>query len=184
MRESTEGLFSSRKETFDTNASSVTDRLLITRKGSERIIRAAFKAAMMRRRQLALVDKANVLPSMAFFRQIFDEIAPEYPEVTTQRLYVDAVALYLVQKPESFDVLVTENMFGDIITDLTAGLVGGMGMGPSADIGGRVCRLSAFAWLCAGHCGKRHSEPGCRNSFGRHDAGLVRSPRMPQGAVT
>jgi 3-isopropylmalate dehydrogenase len=135
VRESTEGLFSSRKSLPNLKADSVEDQLLVTRKGSERIIRAAFKQAMARRRHLTLVDKANVLPSMAFLRQVFDEIAPEFPEVETERLYVDAVALYLVQKPEVFDVLVTENMFGDILSDLAAGLVGGMGMAPSADLG-------------------------------------------------
>ena len=84
---------------------------------------------------MTLVDKANVLPSMAYFRSIFDRIAAEYPEIATERVYVDACALYLVQRPESFDVLVTENMFGDILSDLAAALVGGMGMAPSADIG-------------------------------------------------
>jgi 3-isopropylmalate dehydrogenase len=135
VRESTEGLFSSRKNPVTIEADSVEDHLLITRAGSQRIIRAAFQEAMKRRRHLTLVDKANVLPSMAFFRQVFDEIAPEFPQVETERLYVDAAALYLVQKPEIFDVLVTENMFGDILSDLAAGLVGGMGMAPSADLG-------------------------------------------------
>jgi 3-isopropylmalate dehydrogenase len=72
---------------------------------------------------------------MAFFRRVFDEVAPDYPDVATERVYVDACALYLVRCPERFDVLVTENMFGDILSDLTAALVGGMGMAPSADIG-------------------------------------------------
>ena len=107
----------------------------ITRAGTERVIRSAFEQARLRRRKCALVDKANVLPSMAFFRRIFDEVAPDYPDVTTERVYVDACALYLVRSPERFDVLVTENMFGDILSDLTAALVGGMGMAPSADIG-------------------------------------------------
>ena len=88
-------------------------------------------------RKVTLVDKANVLPSMAFFRRIFDETAARYPDVATERVYVDAAALYLVQHPERFDVLVTENMFGDILSDLLAGLIGGMGMAPSADIGER-----------------------------------------------
>jgi 3-isopropylmalate dehydrogenase len=92
---------------------------------------------MNRRRHVTLVDKANVLPSMAFFRSIFDEVAREFPKVRTDRVYVDAAALFLVQRPETFDVLVTENMFGDILSDLAAGLVGGMGMAPSADIGDR-----------------------------------------------
>jgi 3-isopropylmalate dehydrogenase len=72
---------------------------------------------------------------MVFFRRIFDEVAESFPEVDTERVYVDAAALYLVQRPQDFDVLVTENMFGDILSDLAAGLVGGMGMAPSGDIG-------------------------------------------------
>jgi 3-isopropylmalate dehydrogenase len=109
----------------------------ITRHGAERVIRAAFRQAMIRRRHLTLVDKSNVLPSMVFFRRVFDEIAADFPDVQTERIYVDAAALYLVQRPEAFDVMVTENMFGDILSDLTSGLVGGMGMAPSADIGER-----------------------------------------------
>jgi 3-isopropylmalate dehydrogenase len=72
---------------------------------------------------------------MAYFRGIFDEVAREFPDIGADRIYVDAAALYLVERPESFDVIVTENMFGDILSDLAAGLVGGMGMAPSADIG-------------------------------------------------
>jgi 3-isopropylmalate dehydrogenase len=109
----------------------------ITRAGAERVVRAAFREAMGRRKHLTLVDKANVLPSMAFFRMVFDEVAREFPEVRTDRVYVDAASLFLVQRPEAFDVMVTENMFGDILSDLAAGLVGGMGMAPSADIGDR-----------------------------------------------
>ena len=135
VRESTEGLFSSRLETFARDAAHVTDRMLITRRGAERVIRSAFAQAKRRRRHVTLVDKANVLPSMAFFRQIFDEIAREHPDIETSRVYVDAASLYLVQRPEMFDVMVTENMFGDIISDLAAALIGGMGMAPSADIG-------------------------------------------------
>src|SRR5205823_14458049 len=111
------------------------DKLRITRGGAERVIRAAFQQAMNRRCHLTLVDKSNVLPSMVFFRRVFDEIAPEFPEVRTDRIYVDAAALYLLQRPETFDVMVTEIMFGDILSDLAAGLVGGMGLAPSADIG-------------------------------------------------
>ena len=72
---------------------------------------------------------------MVYFRHIFNAIAEEYPDITAEHVYVDAAALYLVRKPDDFDVLVTENMFGDILSDLAAGLVGGMGMAPSADIG-------------------------------------------------
>ena len=137
VRESTEGLFSARGEVRDPNADVVEDRMRITRHGAERICRAAFRAASSRRKHVTLVDKANVLPSMAFLRQIFDEVSAEFPDVGTDRVYVDAAALYLVRRPESFDVLVTENMFGDILSDQCAALIGGMGMAPSADIGDR-----------------------------------------------
>src|SRR5204863_44627 len=96
---------------------------------------AAFRVAQQRRKQIELVDKANVLPSMVFFRSVFDAVAREFPDVKASHVYVDACALYLVQRPHTFDVLVTENMFGDILSDLAAGLVGGMGMAPSGDIG-------------------------------------------------
>ena len=137
VRESTEGLFAARKTPQDLNASEATDTLRITRSGARRVCRAAFQQALLRRRKVTLIDKANVLPSMAFFRHVFDQVASEFPQVESDRVYVDAAALYLVQSPERFDVLVTENMFGDILSDLAAGLVGGMGMAPSADIGDR-----------------------------------------------
>ncbi|MCW5964003.1 MAG: isocitrate/isopropylmalate dehydrogenase family protein [Bryobacterales bacterium] len=137
VRESTEGLFSGRGEVRDPDADVVEDRMRITRRGADRIVRAAFRAAMKRRKHVTLVDKANVLPSMAFLRQVFDQVAAEFPDVATDRVYVDAAALYLVRRPESFDVMVTENMFGDILSDQCAALIGGMGMAPSADIGDR-----------------------------------------------
>jgi len=135
IRENCEGLFSARLVKSDPERGEVCDVMRITRRGAERVCRAAFKLASRRRKKCALVDKANVLPSMVFFRSIFDEVAQEYPEVEASHVYVDAMALYLLQKPHAFDVLVTENMFGDILSDLAAGLVGGMGMAPSADIG-------------------------------------------------
>lgn len=135
VRENTEGLFSARGSVQPADRSSASDVLHLTRKGCERICRYAFEEAMRRRKKCTLVDKANVLPTMVFFREIFDEVARDFPEVATEHIYVDAAALFLVQRPESFDVLVTENMFGDILSDLAAGLVGGMGMAPSGDLG-------------------------------------------------
>jgi 3-isopropylmalate dehydrogenase len=137
VRESTEGLFSARKRPIARDAVYAEDTMRITRYGAERVVRAAFRQAKTRRGHVTLVDKANVLPSMVYFRRVFDEVAAEFPDVQTDRAYVDAAALYLLQRPESFDVIVTENMFGDILSDLAAGLVGGMGMAPSADIGDR-----------------------------------------------
>lgn len=137
VRESTEGLFSSRLKTRAKDAAEVRDELLVSRAGSERLFHFSFQLARTRKRRLTLVDKANVLPSMAFFREVFDEVAAQYPDVSTERVYVDAMALFLVRNPERYDVMVTENMFGDILSDLAAGTVGGMGMAPSADIGPR-----------------------------------------------
>lgn len=135
IRENTEGLFFSRLEKSDASAGEVRDTMRISRAYSERLFHSAFRQARKRRKHVTLVDKANVLPSMAFFRRVFDEVAEQYPDVRTSRVYVDAASLYLLQRPQSFDVIVTENMFGDILSDLAAGLVGGMGMAPSADIG-------------------------------------------------
>ena len=84
---------------------------------------------------MTCVDKSNVLQSYAFFREIFDETAARHPHLQVDHCYVDAMALNLVAKPWSYDVMVTENMFGDILSDLGAALIGGMGMAPSADIG-------------------------------------------------
>jgi 3-isopropylmalate dehydrogenase len=135
VRENCEGLFVDRLTPRPPGRDFETDTLRVTRRGAERICRAAFLLAQRRRRHVTLVDKANVLPSMAFFRRVFDEVAAEFPEVATDRVYVDAMALFLLQRPHTFDVVVTENMFGDILSDLAAGLVGGMGMAPSADLG-------------------------------------------------
>ncbi|MDX1979083.1 MAG: isocitrate/isopropylmalate dehydrogenase family protein [Bryobacteraceae bacterium] len=135
IRESTEGLFATRKQRFSLSDNEVADKLVVTRYGAERVFRSAFRIARTRRNKVTLVDKANVLPSMSYFRSIFDEVAKEFPGVEADHVYVDAVTLYFLQRPESFDVLVTENLFGDILSDLAAAIVGGMGMAPSGDIG-------------------------------------------------
>src|SRR6185295_18208886 len=139
IRESTEGLFASmgKGEVTETEAR---ETLLITRKTSVRLFDFAFRLTAQRkarggRGHLACVDKANAFKAYAFFRKLFDERAERSPGVGTERLYVDACSAMLVRRPWDFDVLVMENMFGDIISDLTAGLIGGMGMAPSADIG-------------------------------------------------
>jgi 3-isopropylmalate dehydrogenase len=137
VRENTEGLFYSRKNAYARDAAEVIDSLRISRHGAERLFRAAFRQASLRRNRVTLVDKSNVLPSMAYFRAIFDEVSKEFPGATAEKIYIDASSLYLVQRPHTFDVIVTENLFGDILSDLAAGLVGGMGLAPSADIGDR-----------------------------------------------
>lgn len=140
VRESTEGLFSGRGATADHEAGVATNMMRITRAGTERVCRLAFELARKRAgmKKVSLVDKANVLSSMAFMRQVFDEVATEFPDIESDHVYVDASALFLVRDPKRFDVIVTENMFGDILSDLAAGLVGGMGMAPSGDIGAKA----------------------------------------------
>jgi 3-isopropylmalate dehydrogenase len=140
VRESTEGLFSARTLSQKQGDDVVLDTMRISRRGCERLFDVTFQLARRRRRsdrqpRVTCVDKANVLPSMAFFRSIFLECAARYPDVQADCAYVDAVAMRFVRAPWEFDVLVTENMFGDILSDLGAGLMGGMGMAPSADIG-------------------------------------------------
>jgi 3-isopropylmalate dehydrogenase len=140
IRESTEGLFASRGKGVVEDDQVARDTMVITRDTSERLFDFAFALARRRREQghagkLTLVDKANVFLSFAFMRKIFDEKAAQHPDIDTERLYVDATALFFLSRPWDFDVLVTENMFGDILSDLAAGLVGGMGFAPSADIG-------------------------------------------------
>jgi 3-isopropylmalate dehydrogenase len=136
VRESTEGLFASRGKGVVEDDREARDTMVITRKGSERVHEFSFRLAAKRRKKMVTcVDKANVFASMAFFRRIFDEVAARHPGVKAQHHYIDATALDLVRRPWDFDVLVTENMFGDIISDQTAALIGGMGMAPSGDIG-------------------------------------------------
>jgi 3-isopropylmalate dehydrogenase len=139
IRESTEGLFASMGKGVVTE-NEARETLVITRKTSERLFEYSFRLAERRKMRqqpgrLACVDKANAFKAYAFFRKLFDECAVRHPDVATDRFYVDACAAMLVRRPWDFDVLVMENIFGDILSDLTAGLIGGMGMAPSADIG-------------------------------------------------
>lgn len=139
IRESTEGLFASMGKGVVTHEDA-RETMVITRKTSERLFEFSFRLAERRKARgkpgmLTCVDKANVFKAFAFFRGIFDEIEKKHPGVKTDRLYVDACSAMLVKRPWDFDVMVMENMFGDIVSDITASLIGGLGMAPSADIG-------------------------------------------------
>ena len=141
IRESTEGLFASMGKGVVTDTEA-RETLVITRKTSERLFEFSFRLAERRKARgrsgaLTCVDKANVFKAFAFFREMFDQAARRHPDVKADRLYVDACSALLVKRPWDFDVMVMENMFGDILSDMTAGLIGGMGMAPSADIGDR-----------------------------------------------
>ena len=105
----------------------------------ERIAHQAFKSAMIRKKELCLVDKANVLESSRFWREIVDQIAPEYPEVKYTQLYVDNAAMQIILNPSRFDVILTENLFGDILSDEASVISGSLGLLPSASIGDKYC---------------------------------------------
>lgn len=145
VRESIEGLFApSHPATVTENEA--TETLCITREVSEKLFQSVFELAQKRhaagnRRnpqssgRVTCIDKANVFPAFAFFRELFYNTAKNYQGLQTEHAYVDAMAMHLVNRPWEYDVMVTENMFGDILSDLGAAIMGGMGYAPSADIG-------------------------------------------------
>ncbi len=138
VRELTGGLyFGQPKKQWQTpEGRQAVDTLAYSEAEIERILRVGFELACARRKKLTSVDKANVLQSSRLWRQIALEISPEYPDVELQHMLVDACAMRLIQRPAEFDVLVTENMFGDILTDEASMLAGSMGMLPSASLAG------------------------------------------------
>jgi 3-isopropylmalate dehydrogenase len=142
IRENLEGLFASFGGGSVVGDSVATDTLVVTREGTSKVVQFAFQLARRRKgrprdgkKMVTCVDKANVFRSMAFFRKIFFDVAADYADIDCNAVYVDAMSLYMVQNPSDFDVLVMENQFGDILSDLGAGIVGGLGLGPSAEIG-------------------------------------------------
>jgi 3-isopropylmalate dehydrogenase len=142
LREQTEGLYYSRGRGTMQDADTALDTMRITRSGCERVFDYAFKLGAQRRKRgrpghVTCVDKAGVLKSYAFMRHVFEERAGKFPGFDSGCANIDATALNLLLKPWAFDVIVTENMFGDILSDLAAGLIGGMGFAPSGDIGER-----------------------------------------------
>ena len=135
VRENTEGLYIADQEKM-TDDGAIAKRI-ITRKAEERIIDYAFNYAKENNKgKVTAVHKANVLKkSDGLFKEIFYEVAERYPEIDTEDYYVDATAMYLITQPQTFEVIVTTNLFGDILSDEGAGLVGGLGLIPSANIG-------------------------------------------------
>lgn len=144
LRENSEGLYASRGAGVTLRDEVASDTLLVTRVGVERIARQAFELARARNgaprdgvKRVTVCDKANVLRSYAFFRKVCTEVAADYPDIELDFAYADAIMVHMVRRPSFYDVIVTENMFGDIISDLGAVTVGGMGMSPSAEVGER-----------------------------------------------
>ena len=135
VRENTEGMYIADEESY-TDEGAIARRI-ITKEAESRIIDYAFNYALENNKtKVTAVHKANVLKKTdGLFKEIFYEVAEKYPDIATEDFYVDATAMYLITQPESFEVIVTTNLFGDILSDEGAGLVGGLGLIPSANIG-------------------------------------------------
>lgn len=135
IRELTGGLYFGKPQGRSEDGNSAVDTCSYTRLEIERILKLAYEYAGKRRKKLTVVDKANVLETSRLWRQIAQEMAPNYPDIETEYMFVDNAAMRLIQWPASFDVLVTENMFGDILTDEASVITGSLGMLPSASVG-------------------------------------------------
>jgi isocitrate dehydrogenase (NAD+) len=137
VRENTEGAYSAEGQALSEDGETATSVTRTTRRGSERIVRYAFDLARRTgRKKVTIVHKANILKSTSgLFLKTARGVAAEYPDIECNEMIVDNTCMQLVMKPEQFDVIVTTNLFGDIISDLCAGLVGGLGLAPGANIG-------------------------------------------------
>ncbi|MFA4912824.1 MAG: isocitrate/isopropylmalate family dehydrogenase, partial [Burkholderiaceae bacterium] len=142
VRENTEGLYASRGGGIVLRGEVATDTIVVTRKGIERVARFSFDLARKRngaprdgKRRVTVCDKANILRTYAFFRSVCDEVAQAYPDVEIDYAYADAITVHMLKRPDFYDVIVAENMFGDIISDLGAATIGGMGLSASAELG-------------------------------------------------
>lgn len=144
VRENTEGLYAARSGGNILRDELATDTMVITRVGVERICHKAAELAMARngaprdgKQRVTIVDKANVLRSYAYFRKVALAVFEQYPDIEIECILIDAMTAYMIQQPDRFDVVVTENIFGDIISDLGAATVGGLGLAPSAEVGAK-----------------------------------------------
>jgi methanogen homoisocitrate dehydrogenase len=159
VRENTEGLYSE-SEYYDGEDIAVARRI-ISEKASEKIISFAFKKALENNREkVTCVHKANVLKKTdGLFKEIFYKISNNYPKIIAEDYYVDAMAMYLIQKPHEFDYIVTTNLFGDILSDEAAGLVGGLGLAPSGNIGDKYGLFEPVHGSAPDIAGKNISNP-------------------------
>lgn len=159
FRENTEGLYVGIEEQIDENT--VHAIKVITRPASERIIKAAFEYAKANgRKKVTCVHKANILKmSDGLFLKIFYEIAPNYPEIKADDKIVDNTCMQLVMNPQQFDIMVTPNLYGDIISDLTSGLIGGLGLLPSSNLGKDYAMFEAVHGSAPDIAGKHIANP-------------------------
>ncbi|SHJ42275.1 3-isopropylmalate dehydrogenase [Tangfeifania diversioriginum] len=134
IRELTGGIYFGEKGRKD-NGNTAFDTNTYTREEIERILKLGYEFAAQRRKKLTVVDKANVLESSRLWREVAQKMAPRYPDIQTEYMFVDNAAMQIIQWPKNFDVMVTENMFGDILTDEASVITGSLGLLPSASIG-------------------------------------------------
>jgi isocitrate dehydrogenase (NAD+) len=161
VRENLEGLYSGVGHTLSPDGERAEVRSVITRKGSARVLRYAFDLARkLGRRKITVVHKANIMKTTSgLFLDVAREVAGNYPDVETQEMIVDNCAMQLVMNPQRFDVIVTTNLFGDILSDLCAGLVGGLGLAPGANIGERNAVFEAVHGSAPDIAGKGIANP-------------------------
>ncbi|OZG39959.1 isocitrate dehydrogenase [Aeromonas sp. A35_P] len=161
VRENTEGMYSGAGQKRSDDDKSAEAMSIITREGAERIVKFAFELARQEgRRKVTIIHKANILKSTSgLFLEVAREVASRYPDIQSEEMIVDAACMNLVMYPERFDVMVTTNLFGDILSDLCAGLVGGLGMAPGANIGDGAAIFEAVHGSAPDIAGKNIANP-------------------------
>ncbi|MGN4990736.1 isocitrate dehydrogenase [Aeromonas sp. 97A] len=161
VRENTEGMYSGAGQKRSDDNKSAEAMSIITREGAERIVKFAFELARQEgRKKVTIIHKANILKSTSgLFLEVARDIASHYPDIQSEEMIVDAACMNLVMYPERFDVMVTTNLFGDILSDLCAGLVGGLGMAPGANIGDGAAIFEAVHGSAPDIAGKNIANP-------------------------
>ena len=161
VRENTEGAYGAEGQTLSPDGEQAQSLIRTTRRGCERIVRYAFDLARKQgRKKVTLVHKANIMKTTSgLFLKVGREVAAEYPEIQCNEMIVDNTCMQLVMRPEQFDVICTTNLFGDIISDLCAGLVGGLGLAPGANIGTEASIFEAVHGSAPDIAGKGIANP-------------------------
>ena len=159
VRELTSGMYFGQPQGRDEANTYAVDTCKYTREEIERIVRLAFDLAGKRRGHLTVVDKANVLETSRLWREVAQGIAPEYPEIQLDYMFVDNAAMQIIRQPTYFDVVVTENMFGDILTDEASVISGSLGMLPSASVGSKVALFEPIHGSYPQAAGKNIANP-------------------------
>jgi isocitrate dehydrogenase (NAD+) len=161
VREATEGLYSGVEHWVDRDHSAAETVAVITRKASDRIIRFAFELARRERRhRVTAVHKANIMKTTGgLFQTAFREIAPSYPDIVSDERLIDNMCMQLAKKPEEYDVIVTTNLFGDILSDLCAGLAGGLGIAPGAIYGDELAIFEPVHGSAPKYAGQDRADP-------------------------